>query len=46
MYDNHRKSEHLIASDTNARALWMEGLQYLMKRHSGETQGELMQDKE
>jgi hypothetical protein len=44
MYDNHRKEEHLIASDINTRNLWIEGLQYLMDRHAQETQGRLIRE--
>jgi hypothetical protein len=44
MYDNHRQELHLIAPDTNARDLWIEGLEYLINRHGQKTQYHLIRD--
>ena len=44
MYDNHRKEEHVIASNTNTRNLWVHGLRHLVDQHAQKTQYHLIRE--
>ncbi|CAM4954901.1 unnamed protein product [Rotaria socialis] len=45
IYDDHRKGEHLMASDITTRDLWVTGLEYVKNRHTQKRQYDFIREK-
>ncbi|CAF4392561.1 unnamed protein product [Rotaria socialis] len=45
IYDDHRKGEHLMASDITTRDLWVTGLEYVKNRHTQKSQYDFIREK-
>ena len=44
MYNNHRREVHLMAADKYMRDLWTQGIEYLINRHAGKSQRNLIEE--